>query len=328
MKISILIVAKKLDSNIPVFNYFKKLKHNNLDYEVLLAEGNNPSSQRNLLANNAQGEYILFFDDDSWPIEDILERYRNTIISNPEAGIIGGPSILIERQNLIYILSNVFFSSPFGIGPIRSRYNSIGSTRKASERELILCNLLMRKDFFLTTNGFNQNIHPGEENEFLKNHQASVGIIYDPKAIVFREPRDSFFLFLQQMYSYGNGRSKHLKLNCFFEYLFLIPLFFSTYILSLPFLVGKSYYFCGPLLFHFILSLLTLMGHKMTKLNIVPKCLIPCFFFAGHFAYGVGFIAGVGEYKMLKKFTVSEKSKDPKVQFQLHKLKNFKISSI
>jgi succinoglycan biosynthesis protein ExoA len=324
MRISILIVTRKWNPEFQSFNYINELKHNNIDFEVLLAEGNNPSSQRNVLAKNAKGEFILFFDDDSLPIIGLLERYQNTLHVYPDTEILGGPSILIEKQNLIYRLSNIFFSSFFGIGPMRSRYNSFGLIRKATEKDLILCNMLIRRDFFLKTKGFDQNLYTGEENEFLKTIQANSNIIYDPKAIVFREPRDSFYLFLKQMFSYGKGRSKHLKLNYFFDYLFLIPLFFSLYVLGLPFIVNQSLISFIPVSLHIAFSVSTFICKKNEKLTMIQKILLPFFFFLGHFSYGVGLIVGIGKHKILKKFITTAPSKG---KIQLHKLKKFKKSS-
>lgn len=321
IKISILIVTKNWNADLHAFNYIKELRHSNIDFEVLLAEGNNPSSQRNLLAKNAEGDYILFLDDDSMPVKDLLEIYHNTLLAYPETEILGGPSLLRTNESVIYQLSDVFFSNAFGIGPIRSRYNSLGSIRKASEKDLILCNLLMKRDFFLRTKGFNQNQYPGEENEFLKSLHASTNIIYDPRAIVTRKPRETFVLFLEQMFSYGKGRAKHLKLNYFFEYLFLIPLFFSLYIVSLPFLNNQTSFIYLPLWLHLSISMGVFAGKSGQHLSIYQKTLLPFFFLLGHFFYGLGLMAGVAKYKIAKKFIASKR---PKEIIQLHKLKKFK----
>ncbi len=321
MKISILIVTRKWSPDAHCFNYFNELKHYNIDFEVLVAEGNNPSSQRNLLAKGALGDFILFLDDDSIPSMSLLETYYDAIKIHPDTEIIGGPSVLTGKENLLYQLSSIFFSSAFGIGPIRSRYNSIGRIRKASERDLILCNLLMKKDFFLKTKGFNHNLYPGEENEFLKNLKENTNIIYNPNAIVYREPRESVYLFLRQMFSYGKGRSKHLQLNYLFEYLFLIPLFFSLYVLSLPFLWNDSLLFYTPLLAHISLTLLTSKRYSGAKFTIKQYLALPFFFFLGHFSYGGGILFGLGKYKIFKKFT---KNAHQSENIQIHKLKSFK----
>lgn len=321
MRISILIVTRKWCHGEHTFDHINELKHSNIDFEVLVAEGNNPSSQRNLLAQRAEGDFILFLDDDSIPATDLLEIYYEAIRIHPDTAIMGGPSILTGKENFLYQLSSIFFSSVFGIGPIRSRYNSIGPMRKATEKDLILCNLLMEKDFFLKTKGFNRNIYPGEENEFLKGLGSSTNVIYNPKAIVYRAPRESFYLFLKQMFSYGRGRVKHLRLNDLFEYVFLIPLLFSLYVLSLPLLGQYSKIFYTPTLVHISLALLTSVTGRGVKLDFIQKLASPFFFFLGHFSYGLGGMFGLGKYKIFKKFTKKTRHLE---NIQIHKLKSFK----
>jgi succinoglycan biosynthesis protein ExoA len=318
MKVSLLIVTRKWNPN---FSYIKELKRRDIDFEVLIAEGTNPSTQRNLLAKSAKGEFVLFLDDDSWPIPELLEKYQHTIQNYPEIQIVGGPALLIAKNNHISQLSGIFFSSIFGIGPIRSRYNSLGSIRNASEKDLILCNLLVRKDFFLKTNGFDQQIYPGEENKFLKSIHKSSKILYDPEAIVYREPRTTFSLFLKQMFSYGKGRSKHLELNYLFEYFFLIPLVFSTYILSLPFLIRISFFFSAPLLLHFLLSPLTLVGRNKNEMGMFQKATLPLFFITGHFSYGLGLLIGLIKYKIFRRFNSENRLN---ANIKIHFLKSFK----
>jgi succinoglycan biosynthesis protein ExoA len=321
MKISILIVTRKWKPDSNTFNYINQVKNRNLDFEVLIAEGNNPSSQRNLLAEKSNGELILFLDDDSVPAEDLLERYRETLEAYPEAKIIGGPSLLIKKDQSLSPLSNIFFSSSFGIGPVRNRYNSIGATRKATEKDLILCNLLIKRDFFLKTKGFNQEIYPGEENEFLNNLDEDVEILYNPDAIVYREPRRSFVLFLEQMFSYGKGRGKHLKLNSFCEFLFLIPLFFSLYIFNLPLIKNQSFAWYAPVGIHFLLSVITLIIHGVKDLSIRQRLLLPFFFFLGHFSYGVGVMAGIVKHRLLSVIILKKRNKE---QIKIYNLKIFK----
>jgi glycosyltransferase involved in cell wall biosynthesis len=324
IKISILIVTKNWNKEVQNFSYIEELKDNNLDFEVLLAEGNNPSSQRNLLAKSASGDYLLFLDDDSQPIVKLLERYRDTLNLYPETDVLGGPSLLIRKANFLDGISHLFFSSAFGIGPVKSRYNSLGAIRKATEKDLILCNLLVRKDFFLKTKGFSRNLYPGEENEFLKNQQGS-NVLYDPEAIVYREARDSLFLFWKQMFSYGKGRAKHFTLNNFFEYVFLIPLFFALYVVSLPLFVDRHPIFYFPILLHFFCSFATVLVHKNENLTITQKILSPFFFFSGHISYGLGLMAGFLKHNLLKK---SNRKSTQHQKVQIHKLKNFKKSSI
>lgn len=319
MKISVLLITKSWNPSIHDFNYIKELKHRNLDFEVLLGEGLNPSNQRNALAAQAQGDFLLFLDDDSIPDQQILERYFTTLQAFPGADIIGGPSLLVEDNNTLSLLSKNFFSSFFGIGPLRNRYNSFGNVRSASEKDLILCNLLMRRSFFLKTKGFNKGLYPGEENEFLKQHQSKAHILYDPHAVIYRQARSTFFLFLEQMFSYGKGRSKHISLNNSLEYLFIIPLLFSIYLLSLPFLLTYSWLYAAPMFVHALFAVLI-----PTKIEKISRfrflyLLCPFFFSAGHFSYGLGLFVGFFQFNFFNKLHKEKKNGVVKI----HMLKGF-----
>lgn len=322
MRISLLIITrdKFTLADKCIFN----LKDDNLDYEILIAEGNNPSFQRNKLASAASGDYLLFLDDDSLPVNTILQDYHSTLKLYPEADIIGGPSVLKIDNSSISKLSGLFFSSSFGVGPVKSRYNSTGKTRKAFEKDLILCNLLVSKVFFLKTLGFNENYYPGEENAFIKSLHRETCILYNPETVVYRRPRESFFLFLKQMFSYGKGRAKHLELTRFFEYLLLVPLFFAIYILTLPFLVKISGFFIMPLSIHFITSAFVVFLTKNINFSFAQKISLPIFFFLGHLSYGVGLLIGVVNYKLIRKLSPSHKIKKEVV---IQTLKKFKKSS-
>ena len=324
IKISILVITKHWNQNESHFSYLKELKQTNIDFEILLAEGNNPSTQRNRLAEKAEGDFLLFLDNDSVPTDDLLEIYLSTIVLFPKVEIVGGPSLLINNQKssdqLLYNLSYIFFSSSFGIGPIKSRYNSQGVLRKASERELILCNLLIKRPFFLRTSGFNQNLYPGEENEFLKKLDTEALIIHNPNAIVYREPRESLFLFFKQMISYGKGRSKHLKWDYPYDYLFLVPLVFLFYVLIIPLVTKQTLFLYIPLLLHFILSLVTLGTCKSPGIKNYHKVFLPLFFLFGHLSYGGGLLVGLVKYKLLAFLPEKEKGNE---KIQIHKLKKF-----
>lgn len=322
MRISLLIVTR--DKFTPADNGIFNLKDDNLDYEILIAEGNNPSYQRNKLASVASGDYLLFLDDDSIPIKTLLLEYYSTLKLYPKADIIGGPSVLKIDNNSISKLSGLFFSSTFGIGPVKSRYNSTGEIRKAFEKDLILCNLLVNKAFFLKTLGFDENYYPGEENAFIKSLHRETCILYNPETVVYRRPRETIFLFLKQMLSYGKGRAKHLELTRFFEYLLLVPLFFAIYILTLPVLIKISGFFVVPLLIHFISSAIVVFLTKNINFSFGQKISLPVFFFLGHFSYGAGLLIGIVNYKLIRKLKPNHKIKK---EVTIHVLKKFKKSS-
>jgi uncharacterized membrane protein len=142
--------------------------------------------------------------------------------------------------------------------------------------------------------------------------------MYDPFAIVYRAPRESLYLFLEQMFSYGRGRASHFKLNSLLEYFFLIPLAFALYILSLPFL-HHSLGLYLPILLYFTISILIAFLQTNAKVRIYQKLLIPFFFLLGHFSYGFGLMVGIVKYKIVKKLNIETRS-----MIKIHELKLFK----
>lgn len=323
LRISVIIITRKWDLCLNSFDYLQNLNSQNIDFEILLAEGANPSAQRNKLANLAKGDFLLFLDDDSQPVSNLLEQYQETLALYPNAKVVGGPSLLIEKKQLISRLAKLFFSSSFGVGPVVCRYNAIGNLRKASEKDLILCNLLVKRDFFLITKGFCQNLYPGEENEFLKNNTNAESVFYEPKAIVYREARKTISEFVKQMFSYGSGRSKHFTFSNKLELIFLVPLLFLLYAGFLS-LYGSVYLWLFiPMFFYLLLCFYVAITNRALRLKFYEKVVSPLYFLVGHLSYGFGLFAGLIQNKIFKNTVKSRIIGNIKV----HKIKNFKIIS-
>ena len=59
----------------------------------------------------------------------------------------------------------------------------MGRVRATSEKELILCNLVARREAMLELGGFNEALYPNEENALMDELQKRGGkLIYDPAA--------------------------------------------------------------------------------------------------------------------------------------------------
>ena len=322
MRISILIVTKKYSER----ELFSSWDHLALDeeimFEVIVAEGCNPSTQRNELANVARGEYLLFFDEDSEPDFKILLEYLEVIKKFPEAAIFGGPSLLKTKSNNLHQILNKFFSSYLGIGPFKSRYNSLGSVRITNEKELILSNLLIKKDYFTKSGGFDHGLYPGEENDYIKRQKGNP-IIYNPLAVVYRFPRETLKDFFNQMYSYGKGRAKHLGWSTA-ELIFLLPAIYAIYfttLFTLPFLFKfeslKLLYL--PILIYFFSIIVISALEFHTNIFLVLASAL-CFTF-GHFFYGLGVLFGLCKYRILPRGFRGDKKLENLKIFQLKEFK-------
>ena len=167
--------------------------------EIIMAFGDNPSRQRNEAVKKASGEWIYFLDNDSLIDLYTIKEFLISIERYPDAIVVGGPSVLKDSTNIWQNAIQLVFSSDFGVGPLRSRYFSNGQIRVSNEKELILCNMAILKSVFLRLNGFNEELYPNEENEFLSRISEHGKIIYSPLMFVLREHRDGVFSFFKQM---------------------------------------------------------------------------------------------------------------------------------
>jgi hypothetical protein len=90
----------------------------------------------------------------------------------------------------------------------------VGQLRESSEKELILCNLLARRQPMLDVGGFNEALYPNEENALMDELQKRGGrLIYDPQLVVFRRPRPTLSSFVRMLRTYGRGRAEQFRLH-------------------------------------------------------------------------------------------------------------------
>lgn len=258
--------------------------------ELLVAEGNNPSRQRNAAVRHASGEIVYFLDDDSLVSADCLQRIV-TGFSDPEVVAIGGPSLTPTTDSVLQRAIGSVLSSPLGAGGVCNRYRSTGSIRTTSERELILCNLAVRRTAFLACGGFDERLYPNEENEFLDRLKASGGVLlHDPQLVVQRSQRPTVAAFAKQMFRYGRGRARQTRIAGFSGIMPFAPLFLLIYLLSLPFASAGIWH--APAL----LYLLAVLGAAAQGARQAGQpafvLLLPFLYPLLHLANGAGLLAG------------------------------------
>lgn len=276
---------------------------NRLDYpkdklEVFIAEGKQPSRQRNEAVKWASSEIIYFLDDDACPaannIHLILEQFQD-----PAVAVVGGPSIAPASDSFIQKCFAAIFISPFGGAGIRNRYRSTGEVRDSSEKELILCNLAFRREIFNEMGRLNEDLYPNEENELMaKVKDSAFRIIHHPQIIVLRSQRKNIWLFTRQIFNYGRGRMEQaIMYPASFSFAHFIPTLFLIYLASLFFIGGL--YYRMPLIAYLLTATFfgILSAGKSYKSFICIFSLFPLM----HLSYGAGVIWGGIRYFKKKK---------------------------
>ena len=226
-----IIVPVKPGGHVAAIEHLNTIMTDNQPYEILLAEGSAPSRQRNCAAQEAVGDILYFLDDDSLIAPENL-ALCSAGMSNPSVAVVGGPSLTPGNDTWLQQLFGAALSSAFGSGPVLNRYRSYGKTRETNDKELILCNLAVRRSVFINLEGFNESLYPNEENEFLERAtSAGYTLLHDPSMCVHRSQRRSLKAFIRQMFAYGRGRGQQTLITSKYSATSFIPLFFVTYLI-------------------------------------------------------------------------------------------------
>ncbi len=229
-------------------------------YEIILAEGNAPSQQRNRAAQAASGDILFFLDDDSLVQPANFTRCADAMM-NPAVAVVGGPSITPESDSWLQKLFGQALASPFGSGGVRNRYRSHGAVRGTTDKELILCNLAIRRSLFLELGGFDERLYPNEENEFMERVvSAGYTLIHEPLMAIHRSQRPTLKAFIRQMFTYGRGRGEQTLLTSSWSVTSFIPLLFVIYLLLLPLALWVSGLLLLPLLCYLAGSLVATLS--------------------------------------------------------------------
>ena len=286
-----IIIPVKPGGYVAACEHLKKILPDEPRYEILLAEGSAPSQQRNLAARAASGEILYFLDDDSLINPENLALCYDGM-NNPAVAVVGGPSITPAGDSWLQQLFGYALATAFGSGAVRNRYLVHGITRETTDKELILCNLAVRRSLFIELNGFNECLYPNEENEFLERvTSAGYKLLHAPSMLVFRSQRQTLKAFIRQMFNYGRGRGQQTLITSSYSVTSFIPLFFVAYLL-LSLLCIKYVFLNVPLVIYLsaaLVSSLMVLRRSGRLFSLLLVGIYPLM----HIVNGVGLLWGI-----------------------------------
>ncbi len=263
------------------------------DLEIITEEGTNTSLNRNKGMKRAKSDNIVFLDDDAFIEKDYFRKLKKFLEENKEIDIVGGPQLTPESDGFFAKTSGIVLGSSFGAFKVNQRYEKGAVKKDVDETALTTANLFVKKKVFNKVGGFDEDLWPGEDPEFIQRARKNeFKVAYDPDIKVFHKRRPTFPSFCKQFFKYGVVRPTINKKLNEFKIIFIIPMFFALYILFLPILSIASYLLLLPLLLYILLALLFSVIDSMRNLSIISLFFLPFLYFAIHFSYGLGVFTG------------------------------------
>ena len=165
---------------------------------------------RNLLADNARGEYLAFTDADCIVEKSWLKSLINAIIKerklNSKVVAVGGIRKPVKsfnwKENLINNLMATFFGSGGSQGFVKTKKKYTDSI--PNYNSIYIVNIIKKERY--STMGV------GEDYEFnLRLNKLGYKIAFNKDAIIYHHQEESFGKFLRQVYRYGKAQVKIYK---------------------------------------------------------------------------------------------------------------------
>ncbi len=263
-----------------------------------------PAAKRDMGANIANGEILVFLDDDSYPSHNLLS-VASPYFDNEEVVAIGGPAITPSSDSFWQKVSGAVFLSKYS-GGNPERYISIGSVKQVDDWPSV--NFMVRRNDFIEVGGFDSLYWPGEDTKLCFDliEKTNKKILYIPTLLVWHHRRSGLRAHLKQIGAYGLHRGyfakKYPRTSCkplYFMptalFLFVIASFLLLWLpefLKIIILTGWVVY-GGALLFSF---------KDITKYEAVNVAICAVFYiFLTHLYYGFNFMRGLVTANLVSK---------------------------
>ena len=261
-----------------------------------ISQTSNPAQKRNLGAKMAQGEYLAFLDDDSYPHQNWLKNALTQFKKHPEAAAVCGPCLTPPQDNVFQQASGLVWASYLGSGGAGTYRNSVASARYVDDYPTV--NLIARKTDFDAVGGFNTHHWPGEDTILCLDfvYKLKRKIYYHPSIRVCHHRRNVVIPHLKQITRYALHRGNFARIfpKTSFKIGYFVPTFFLAYIIALIplfYIFHQSYLFFPLYLYLFLLVITFIISYHNSK-RLLASLLAIVSIPLTHLYYGYLFIVG------------------------------------
>ena len=262
----------------------------------ILRSGNlntGPAEKRDIGIRSAEGDYVAFLDDDSYPEKDWLKQAVSSIKGKKVAAVCG-PGLTPVWDSFSQKITGAILGSFFGSGPYVYRF------ARATERyveDYPAYNMLVNKNVLKKIGGFGTKFYGGEDTALcLKIINAGEKILYDPKMVVYHHRRHFPFEYMRQIGNVGLHRGYFVK--AYPKTSFRVSYFLPTLVLAVLLVLFFVVCFNPPLRPVVILGCLMVyfaifIEGVWKKTGLIVSLFLPLAIVVSHFSYGINFVKGL-----------------------------------
>jgi glycosyltransferase involved in cell wall biosynthesis len=162
-----------------------------------------PAAARNLGAQQAIGDFLIFIDDDCLTIPGWLSKIEARLKQHP-TNVVGGKTMNALRHNPFAIASQMIIDAAY------EYYNAFSENAAFFTSN----NMTIPSALFRSIGGFKSTFRTSEDREFC-DHWLSKGykMIYAPEIILYHLNRLTLKSYLIQHFNYGRGAYRFHKMH-------------------------------------------------------------------------------------------------------------------